>query len=941
MSVSSYKITKAALLACGLAILVYSCLVFYHVTNHPYKGFYVFKDCKVVEVAPDSVAARQGLQPGDRVIEIDGKPVRSLVDYLALSDKLTIGEKAEIVVERGDEKLSMEILVTRHPFPYSALVWLTVGMAGLVAGFLVYAGRPEENGAALFCLITTCAIGAFVGGVNWYVLIDNVVLLSTFIITGTMVTPLAMHFCLVFPKRKNITRKYKWLIPALYVPHIAVLIAIETLNIRAYGKHIDGESLRHVFSVMATLVNWYFALVGLYLLAGLTSVIHSYRASTSSEAEKRLKWLFWASGAAAVPASFAAYVAIVDFDRFAFGGATLWILMASVLLLMGHAFAVMKYRLKDIDTLISRSIAYFFVSGVSVAGYYCLVVVGGLLLTALAGESSLAARALAILVIAIVFRPVSEMVQRFVDKKFFPSRYKYQKTILKVSSDITAILELDKLLDKIVGAVSESLEAEKAAIFLKNGHTGDFEVRAARGMGSGAAAIKSDSALARKLAEEESALLCESTDSQAAPHETALAELGFKLALPLFFEGDMIGIFALGDKSSKDIYSSEEISLLRALANEAALAIRNATSYTLIEKLNQELAAKVKRIENQHSQIVALQKQLVDENRYLKEEIGERYDFREIAGSSEGLKSVLSMVEKVAVTQSVVLIRGESGTGKELIARAIHFNSNRRDKPFVKVNCAALSEGVLESELFGHERGSFTGAIKQKTGKFELAHGGTIFLDEIGDISPKTQLRLLRVLQEREFERVGGNETIKVDVRVIASTNRDLEKAVRDGQFREDLFYRLNVISIFVPPLRERKDDICELALHFLNRFNAEIGKNVRSIDDEAMQLMMDYHWPGNIRELQNMIERAVVLCEGNSITVEDLPFGHMKSIRPGRRESAPTADGTLPGMLDNLERDRLSAALREFNGNKAAAARSLGLKRTTFISKLRKYGLA
>jgi len=928
-----HKLTSIALLACALSILIYSFLVFLHVANHPFKGFYVFRDCKVIEVSPNTEAARAGLRRGDKIVEINGKRVRSLVDYLALSNNLKIGERVKVVTERRGNRLPIELTVLKHPFPYHALVWLIMGLAGAVAGFTIYATHPEENGAALFCLISVCAIGAFIGGVNWFILVDNFFLLSIFIITGTMLTPLATHFCLVFPERKAITLRRRWFVPALYLPHVAFLVAVEAMNIRAYTKYIDGESLRHVFSVMAIMTTCYFGLVGIYLLGCLLSIIHSYRATTSSEAERRLKWIFWASSAAAIPFGFAAFTAFTDFERFAFGGATLWILMGSALLLMGQAFSITKYRLSDIDSLINKSVVYFLVSGVTIAGYYSVIFVGGLLLSALVGESSFAARILAILTIAIIFRPISEIFQSLVDRKFFPERYQHEKTILEVSNAITSILDLDRLIEKIVSTVRNTLRIKFAWILLKD-ESGAFAFRP-ESTAEGTPALTSESPLVQQLLKERKPVVRSSGQVE---DERVVAELkrnSAAVALPIIFEDDLIGIFLLGEKLSGDVYSSREISLLRTLANEAALAIRNARSYTTIQRLNRELAEKVKRIENQHEQILSLQRQLVDENRYLKEEIRERYNFREIVGSSSALKEVLRMVEKVARTQSVVLIRGESGTGKELIARAIHFNSDRRDKPFVKVNCAALSEGVLESELFGHERGSFTGAIRKKVGKFELANGGTIFLDEIGDISLNTQVKLLRVLQEKEFERVGGNETVRVDVRVIASTNRDLETALRDGHFREDLFYRLNVITIFVPPLRERREDICELALHFLNRFNKEVGKNIRSIDDEAMQMLMEYDWPGNVRELQNMIERAVVLAEGESITVDDLPFKYISRKSPQPRSNA------LPGVLDAFERDRLKAALEEFNGNKSQAARSLGLKRTTFISKLKKYGLA
>jgi transcriptional regulator with PAS, ATPase and Fis domain len=278
-----------------------------------------------------------------------------------------------------------------------------------------------------------------------------------------------------------------------------------------------------------------------------------------------------------------------------------------------------------------------------------------------------------------------------------------------------------------------------------------------------------------------------------------------------------------------------------------------------------------------------------------------------------------------------VLIQGESGTGKELFARAIHYNSPRKDKPFVIADCTALTESLLESELFGHEKGAFTGAIKRKIGRFEQANGGTIFLDEIGDISPMAQLKLLRVLQEKSFERVGGEETINVDVRVIAATNKNLEKSLEEGKFREDLYYRLNVIPIFMPPLRERKDDIPELAKGFLDQFSKKSNKWIKGLSDDAYRTLIDYDWPGNIRELENAIERAVVVTKGNIVDAEDFPSKIQKY--------AETAPGGTCSLYEN-EKNLITKVLGGCDHNIYKAAKELGISRSTLYGKIKKYGI-
>jgi two-component system, NtrC family, response regulator AtoC len=328
---------------------------------------------------------------------------------------------------------------------------------------------------------------------------------------------------------------------------------------------------------------------------------------------------------------------------------------------------------------------------------------------------------------------------------------------------------------------------------------------------------------------------------------------------------------------------------------------------------------------------------LREENRSLHEALGKKYAHPNVVARSPKMQEVLATVERVAPTNSTVLLGGESGVGKDLIARAIHEKSRRASGPFLKINSTAIPENLLESELFGYEKGAFTGAVASKPGKFELADKGTLFLDEIGDVPPVTQVKLLRVLQEREFERLGGTRTVKVDVRLVAATNRDLRAALEQGTFREDLYYRLNVVPIDIAPLRERKQDIPDLVSLFIARFSGDSGKPVEDITPEAMRLLTNYHWPGNVRELQNIIERACALAKENVLGVDDI---HL-DIRPAKTSN--DAAGFLPeGMtLDQWEDELVQEALRRANGNKSQAARLLGLSRNALRYRLSKIGIA
>jgi formate hydrogenlyase transcriptional activator len=406
--------------------------------------------------------------------------------------------------------------------------------------------------------------------------------------------------------------------------------------------------------------------------------------------------------------------------------------------------------------------------------------------------------------------------------------------------------------------------------------------------------------------------------------------------LPLTTARRRLGTLVFASKQPS-AYDEVELDYLQLVANQVAVAVENALAFQAIEATLRE--------------IEALKDQLAKENAYLEEEVRTGHNFGEIVGESPALRRVLKEIETVAPTGSTVLVRGETGTGKELIARAVHDLSPRRERTFVKLNCAAIPTGLLESELFGHEKGAFTGAIAQKVGRFELAHRGTLFLDEVGDIPPELQPKLLRVLQEQEFERLGGTRTIKVDVRLVAATHRDLARMVADGRFREDLYYRLHVFPVVLPPLRDRRDDIPRLVRHFTQQFARRMGRRIETIPTAVMEALARYPWPGNVRELQNVIERAVILSPGPSLQVPlgDLRTDEEEGIRTGD-EAQPTPlprSSLLPGPSETLvdaEREHIVRILREtggvLGGPKGAAAR-LGMKRSTLYKKMKKLGIS
>ncbi|HXQ36060.1 MAG TPA: sigma 54-interacting transcriptional regulator, partial [Anaerolineales bacterium] len=484
------------------------------------------------------------------------------------------------------------------------------------------------------------------------------------------------------------------------------------------------------------------------------------------------------------------------------------------------------------------------------------------------------------------------------------------------SIDLKEVLEnaveaMSKNIDKVLHVAIFLVEGEEAVLKSHRGYPDWFVDRVRR--------IPYPKGFTWKTIIEERSTYCEDVDQDTAIGPAG-RETGIKsyLSMPIFFVGKPVGALNI-TSLKKNIFNEDEIKLLEVVAQQVGTAINNAKQG---EALREAL-----------SEVEQLKNRLQAENIYLQEEIKTEYNFKEIIGQSAALQKVLRKVEQVSPTESTVLIQSETGTGKELIARAIHNLSPRKDRPLVKVNCPALPAGLIESELFGHEKGAFTGALSHKVGRFELANDGTIFLDEIGDLPLELQAKLLRVLQEGEFERVGGSRTIKVNVRVIAATNRDLKKATQEGKFRPDLYYRLNVFPIQIPPLRERKEDILGLVRYFAMKYGTRLGKKVETIPQETMDALMAYSSPGNVRELENMIERAVIIAHSSVIQIDESLDAQVDT---GLKTSGS-------GALEDVERAHILRVLDETNWviqGKRGVASVLGLDPGTLRSRMKKLGI-
>ena len=490
--------------------------------------------------------------------------------------------------------------------------------------------------------------------------------------------------------------------------------------------------------------------------------------------------------------------------------------------------------------------------------------------------------------------------------------------LFEISQILDRTMDLREVADPTMKTIAKHTGMLRGALTLLDRESGELAIEAAHGLTSGekergrymlgegitGLVVQSGRAVIVPKVSEEPRFL-NRTKSRA---DLRKEEISF-ICVPIKVGTETVGALSVDRLFQEHESLDEDMRLLTIIASLVAQAVRL-------------------RIEAEQDR-----KRLIDENTRLQEELKDRFRPANIVGRSSLMQKVFDEIALVLSSDATVLIRGESGVGKELVAHAIHYNSPRAKRPFVKVNCAALPESVIESELFGHEKGAFTGATAQRKGRFEAAHGGTIFLDEIGDLSPPTQIRMLRVLQEREFERVGGNETIKVDVRVITATNRNLEEMIEDKEYRQDLYYRLNVFPVHIPPLRERRTDILELANFFVEKYSKHNNKRVRRISTPAIDMLMSYHWPGNVRELENCIERAVLLSS------DDVIHGHHLPPTLQTAEASNTVmRGTLEDRIGQLEREMIVESLKNSRGNRAKAAKELGISERIMGLRVEKY---
>lgn len=877
------------------------------------------------------------------------------VTYWSEQDQKTLTTKVAVQPVAG-----FELAVT--------LVWFLcqLGIFGLSA--LAFWKRPFDRPARLFFAMCIVTLGAFVGGYHWWLLAGQLSLILPFVLSALLLPSITLHFFLAYPRPKAvITRWHSATLWGLYGPPLVAALCFFLIELLIWRDLKDGGHTEGMLAAVEWLrvLRWgiygYFAIAAGYFVLTLISLLHSVMTTHPLLERRQVTFILWAGVVASIFIGYTLLLAGWDRVAFALGGARIPMFLSSLVFMVAYAVGIVRYKLMLGDEWLGRGLM---AEGMRWTGAILL----GLVMVPVAIELgrrtdglpvlSKVAIGIVLLVIITVALNARDIAQRWLERYLFRDRFRLEKALQRIHRSVGQLADPEFLSKRTMIACCEVLQSEWAGLYLRGSQqTDQFRLSVVEGEFVDLPIEWSPPAGFVRALEAESGVVGSYGDRRS---ENSVLYAGLKILQAdliqlLEIDGDVAGLIVLGPKQSGGMYSSEDATFLTALTQLTGVAMHCVRVHQDLTQLNEQLRLKVERIAQQRQQIQALQAELAATRPATQLIADTSFQRSAIKGSGAALSAVLETARKAAMSEATVLIRGESGTGKELLARAIHENSPRRQGPFVAVHCAALAPSLLESELFGHIKGAFTGAVHDKRGRIQSAEGGTLFLDEIGELTPEIQVKLLRVLQQREIEPVGAAAPIPVDIRLVAATHRDLEQMISEGHFREDLYYRLNVITLLLPALRDRRDDVHELAREFLRRAADKAGKPIVSFEDDALDALLSYPWPGNIRELENVIERAVVLAEGDLISLNDLPADLVHPVRisrqPVNRETARTRKATplqqagvsvgWRRMDSDDERLLLIDALQRSGGNKAQAAKFLGLPRSTFFSKLKKHSIS
>lgn len=895
-----------------------------------------------------------------------------------------------VFIPKGsDHETTSSVLVQSLPIGEVVLsfVWFVLQLGVFAFGALAFWNRPYDRASRMFFLASLITMGAYLGGFHWWIVASNLWLNILFTLCAVLVPALTLHFFLVFPRPKLfLSRRPVLVLLAVYAVPAFAFVGGPVMQVLTHRLAFSGGPAENTLRVLELLdafragIYSYIVAATVYFMLSLWALRHSLPHARNPMERGQLRWI-WAAGLVSVAfVGYTVYVALFDRQAFALGAGRMPMFFASLSFMLAYSVGILRYRLMVVDQIAGKGVRYYVVSCCLTLVFSLMVALGSLSPQLL--NVSLSQRQ-ALTVVVVLMLGVTlllwtrDVFQQMIDRQFFREKYQLDKALQRMNRAVGQLVDPEALAEMMLGSCCDVLDVNRASLYLRSSPNGPFQLLASQGSDHCPLQIPPDDALIDVMKQGGSfQRVTSGSHNELSPVQSILRSMQADLAHTLEAESRIVGLVFLGKKNHGASFTAEDLTFLNALGQITNVALHSAKVDRDLARLNEDLREKTVTIANQKRQIALLQTEVTtSQTGEAGTEVARlpgEFHRGNIQGNSPAIREVLETVRKVAGSDSTVLIRGESGTGKEMLAQTLHENSLRREGPMIRVHCASLSPSLLESELFGHVKGAFTGADRDRVGRFELANHGTLLLDEIGDISLETQIKLLRVLQERCFEPVGSTRTVQVDVRLVTATHQDLEQLIAQKRFREDLYYRLNVISITLPPLRERKEDILKLALHFLNRSAVRAGKRISYIDDDALAALERYTWPGNIRELQNAIERAVVLADNDRISLDDLPVEitrasvrlprHSVSPDPAQRKPIPGIDEPDGGYRDEVaepyadghlatanaertreeaaEREILVRALRDCGGNKAKAARQLGLPRSTYFSRLKKYGI-
>lgn len=880
------------------------------------------------------------------------------------------------------------------------IIWFACQIS--VLGFAVtsYWYRPYDRVTRTFCLMCCAAMGAFVPGFHWWILTGTPLLNIPFIFCAGMLPALVLKFFLLFPREPDFVRSWRlWINSAVFGlsglscliltacywcgwalngelargPWTALqkLVAVAQIFLRGSATLDPASSSTLMLYLLRITVHGAIVLASAYFALTVAKLGSSLLKSDTPRERRQVVTILGAALLSTLPIGYTLYLAFFRKVDFALGRAQVPMFIASMLFMAAYTHGMVRHRLMLAEEVDDRGRRYVITSLLVSGGFAVLVAVGGIFANSYSlplGSSTTQQITLFLILFLAAGMSlwVRDRLQAVVDRRFFSEKYQLDRAMQQLNRSASYLAEPSAMAEITLRTCQEVIDASWAGMFVRDGQ-GTLRLIGSRSLQQAPAQLKIESVHDDTADRIVIPRLPSPNRESMSPVQQLLHDHRAELLCRLEGDDGLAGVILLGRKRSGMAFTAEDFAFLQAIAQMSVLALHSSRANQTMARLNAELKTKMESIAEQQRQLAALRAELT----VLQQDAGQQpvspadqdFDREGVRGNSPALLDILGQVRKVARSVSTVLIRGESGTGKELMARVIHRNSDRANAALVCVNCAALSPSLLESELFGHVKGAFTGAHADKQGRFLAADHGTLFLDEIGDISQETQVKLLRVLQERCFEPVGSDKSISVDVRLVAATNRNLEEMIARGEFREDLFYRLNVVALTLPPLRQRPEDLAELVFFFLSRSAQKTKKQIRQIDPQALAVLESHQWPGNIRELENVIERAVVLADSDRVTMEDLPaeIRTLTPVRPLSRtndsveiSASATAlrqtvrkvmdtDGpvVLSGRQSDGEEQLLRDALKSSGGNKAIAARQMNMPRSTFFSKCKKYGIS